>query len=323
MGIKWIQASEVLLENRESRAGEGIQRGGYARLLILGGANSGGEFMETLQRAHLSSGPDALYIFITNSSQVYGNHHLPTGDKSTMSIPQLAGAIAFWTVIACSFGFAQQPLPQPPLITTRGSAQIRVVPDLADLYFEVDVRNADLDAARKEESTRMAAVLATLRATGVAEAELQSSQVQIAPDYGDRRQETERVKFFRVFQSVCCTLHELNKIPDVTANAIAARATGIRDVVLRASEVRKYRDEARSKAALAAKEKASSLAVALGVKLGKPHTILEGASDDGRYTASNTSSVSNDATAEGEATDAFAPGTIFVNATVSVAFDLE
>ena len=201
-----------------------------------------------------------------------------------MKVTLLVIAVAISTPVL----FGQQPGPLPPLISTSGSAQIRVVPDLADLYFEVEVRNADLTVARKQQAERATKVLAALRAAGVVEAELQSSQVQIAPDYTDRRQETEKIKFYRVSQNISCTLHDIKKVPDVTTDAVAAGATGVREVSLRTSQLRKYRDEARAKAIHTAKEKATALATELGAKVGKPYAITEGPGSDWRYTSNNS-----------------------------------
>ena len=50
--------------------------------------------------------------------------------------------------------FAQQAAPLAPLVSTSGSAMVRVVPDLADLSFAVEVRNADLTLARKHHFAR-------------------------------------------------------------------------------------------------------------------------------------------------------------------------
>ena len=228
--------------------------------------------------------------------------------------------------IAAPVAGAQQPAQLPPLVSTTGSAQIRVVPDLADLYFEVEVRNIDLTVARKQQSERAAKVMAALRAAGVDEAELQSSQAQVTADYTDRRQETEKLKFYRVSQSISCTLHDLKKVPDITAAAVEAGATGVRDASLRTSQLRKYRDEARAKAVHAAKEKATALATELGAKVGKPYTITEGSAYDWRAGSSNNAiqnaATDNDQLGDGT-TPTFAPGTISITANVSVSFLLE
>jgi uncharacterized protein len=238
--------------------------------------------------------------------------------------------VAFILGIATSLVVAQTPptAPVPPLISTTGGAQIRVVPDLADLCFEVQIRGADLSAARKEQTERATKVLAALRGAGVTEAELQSSQVQIHPDYTDRRQESDKVKFYNVSQRICCTLHDVKKVPEVTANAIAAGVTGVSESTLRTSQLRKYRDEARAKAVRAAKEKAVALATELGAKVGKPYTITESPSYDWRGSMSNnvamqSSTTARDDSSDDNATASFAPGAISITANVTVSFLLE
>ena len=223
---------------------------------------------------------------------------------------------------------ADQPAaPAPPLISTTGTAEIRVVPDLADLCFEVEVRNADLTVARKQQADRAGKLLAALRAAGISENELQSSQVQIIPEYSDRRQETEKLRFYTVSQSICCTIHDVKKVPDLTSEAVVGGATAVRTATLRTSQLRKYRDEARAKAIQAAKEKAIALATELGAKVGKPYTITEDSAQNWRVTSSNyAAQVQNVAAAEpaGDGTmPTFAPGTISVTASVSVSFLLE
>jgi hypothetical protein len=218
---------------------------------------------------------------------------------------------------------AQESPHPPPLVSTRGSAEIRVVPDVADLSFEVEVRNADLTIARKQEEDRAAKVIAALRAAGVTEAELQTSQVMITADYSDRRSETEKARFYRVSQDVTCTLHDLKKVPDVTADAVAAGVTGVRNASLRTSELRKYRDQARSKAVQAAKEKAAALAGELGAKLGKPYAITEGGSFDSALSNNAQQVAIVSAQPEDTTQPAFAPGMIRVTANVEVSFLLE
>lgn len=217
----------------------------------------------------------------------------------------------------------------PRLISTTGSAELRVVPDLADLYFQVEVRNVNLALARQQQAERATKLLAALRAAGVAETELQSSQSQIRANYtnGDYQQ-TGKVTFYQVSQNVSCTLHDIKRVPDVTAAAVAAGATGVQEASLRTSQLRTFRDEARAKAIHAAKEKATALAKELGAKVGKSYNITE-ESDTGitpAWSNSNTSNFRTEMNGAGSSdgtTPAFAPGTISISAKVSVSFMLE
>lgn len=170
---------------------------------------------------------------------------------------------------------AAPPLP-PPMISTNGSAEIHVKPDLADLSFEIEIRNVDLAAARKQQAAITAKLLAALRAAEIKEQDLQASQVTISPTWNERHgAETATVKFYSVSQTVSCTARDVEKVPDITTAAIATGVTGMSPAVFRTTELRKYRDEARAQAIRAAKEKADALAKELGVKVGAPRTIQE------------------------------------------------
>src|SRR5580704_12616371 len=119
----------------------------------------------------------------------------------------------------------EETVPGRALVSTTGSAEIRVVPDLADLIFQVEVRSANLSQAQKEEAERVTKVLAALRGAGITEAELQTSQVEIAPRYDNHvtefARESTAVRFYSVSQHISCTLHEVKRIPAVTTDAVS------------------------------------------------------------------------------------------------------
>lgn len=217
---------------------------------------------------------------------------------------------------------AQQPVSQPSLISTSGNAVIRVVPDLVDIRFEVEIRNADLTLARQQQTERAIKVLAALRAAGVAETELQSSHIQISPNYTENRVETEKVRFYSVTQSISCTLHDLKKLPDLIAGAVAAGATSVERASFRTSELLKHRADARAKAIRAAKEKAIALASELGAKVGKPHRITENSGSDSSGGIS-FNAISTPIFDAGDTSATFAPGTIAVSEAIDVSFVLE
>ena len=237
----------------------------------------------------------------------------------------------FFTALPCLLAAvpltspAQQPATPLPLVTTTGSAEIKVVPDLVDLSFQVETRNADLDAARKEQSDRAAKILAALRATGVEEKDLSSEQAEISPDYSDGQKQSTNVRFYRVKQGFNCTLHEVNKLPEVTTAAITAGVNMVGLARLRTSESRKHKDTARRMAVIAAREKAVALAKELGAKAGRPYSITE---IDGITASRYQSQFMNSSSGLPSEIDTgdnltFAAGVISVSATVNVSFVLE
>jgi hypothetical protein len=236
--------------------------------------------------------------------------------------------------LANAQGIAQE----PPLVSTTGTAEIKVVPDLADLMFEIETRHADLAAARKAQAERVAKVLAALRAAGVEEKDLQTADIDIAPNYTESRRdstETTKVRFYAVSQSISVTLHDVKKVPDTIAAAMSAGATGMRNLGLRTSELRKHRDAARAQAIKAAKEKAVALSGELGAKVGKPYKISEtqggmgqgalfGLQNTNSYAPGNIGINAIDERISGQNGEStFAVGTISISASVSVSFLLE
>jgi uncharacterized protein YggE len=62
---------------------------------------------------------------------------------------------------------------------------------------------------------------------------------------------------------------------DILSDILEAGANYVRDVIFRTTELKKYREQARSHAITAAREKAVKLAKELGQKVGKPYIIQE------------------------------------------------
>ncbi len=130
------------------------------------------------------------------------------------------------------------------------------MPDLADLWFDVEVRHADLTQARMLQADRAEKVVKALRAAGIAEADLQTSQVTISPSYIENRQETANIQFYSVSQTVTCTVQDLKKVPGHHGSRFSRQEPPrSRPAQLRSSEYRKHRDEARLRAVRVAKEK--------------------------------------------------------------------
>ena len=215
----------------------------------------------------------------------------------------------------------------PPLVTTTGNSEVKVVPDLADLRFDIELRNTILKTALAQEAEKMSQLVAALKAAGIGERDLQTSQVTINPVYQQENgtyAETAKIAFFSVSQTVGCTLRDIQKITAITTRAIDAGANRVSGVTLRTSRLRQYRDQARVMAVKAAKEKALALAGELGSKVGKPHSITEQSSEIPTLLLGN-SFAQNVAAAPGDSgsNSAFEPGTISISATVTVAFVLE
>ncbi len=222
-----------------------------------------------------------------------------------------------------------------PTVTTTGRGEIKVVPDLADLNFQVEVRGGKLREILTKQAGRMGKVLAVLKTAGIKEADLQTTQVIIQPHYKRDEMghwETDELSYYSVSQSVSCTLSSIDRIlgnsspiTKVTEAAIEAGATGVGQVNLRSSKLRQHRDEARLLAVRAAKEKAIALAKELGARVGKPQTIVESPGEAYSFLGQqgfNRSMMGMEGGGGGSSPE-FELGTIKITAEVNVSFVLE
>lgn len=240
-------------------------------------------------------------------------------------IMRIPGALlAIWAVTS-TLALARADGPPPPLVTTTGQAEIKVIPDLADLSFDVEVRSVNLQQGLAEHSQNMAKLVAALKKAGIEDRDLQTSQVTISPVYhrDENRAETAKIAFFSITQTAGLTLRDIKKITSITTSAIDAGANRVGGVTLRTSKLRQHRDQARIQAIRAAKEKALALATELGSKVGKPYSISEQSHDPMPYARLGMQNSMAYAPGDAASSTTFEPGTISITATVTVAFLLD
>jgi uncharacterized protein YggE len=130
------------------------------------------------------------------------------------------------------------------------------------------------------------------------------------------------------------TLKEIGKFESLLTAALEAGANNVHGVQFRTTELRRYRDQARSLAIKAAQEKAVALAAELGQKVGRPLKIEEQQSNwwawyggwwGGGWSGAMTQNVVQNVSGGGQSSEdtTIAPGQITVNARVAVTFELE
>lgn len=224
--------------------------------------------------------------------------------------------------------------PVPRTISTTGEAEVRVVPDEVILTLGVETSDKDMDVAKKDNDARVSRVLAIARDLGIDRRLVRTDYLGIEPRYQDEYRAARSFLGYWVRKTVAITLNDVTKFEDLLSRCLAAGVTHVQGVNFRTTELRKYRDQARSMAIKAARQKAIDLAGELGQKVGKPRSIGEGyggwysgygswwGGRWGNYAAQN---VQTSVTAgPGVSEDGSLPlGQISVNASVNVTFELE
>lgn len=169
---------------------------------------------------------------------------------------------------------------QPIGISVNGEGRASGTPDVAVLILGVSTRGATVQAANAQAQEAANKLLATLRANGVAEKDIQTQQFSISPEYGRGRSPEDEPKItgYRVSNMVQVKVRriaEVGKVIDAAVSAVGD-ALQVQGVGLTIDDPKPLQEQAREKAMADAKAKAEQLAKAAGVGLGRPLAISEG-----------------------------------------------
>ena len=204
-------------------------------------------------------------------------------------------------------------------ITVKGRAEITVVPDQAVLNLGVQVFELELGEAKEKNDRIVLAVLEAAKKHGVSTEHLKTDYLHIQPRYRNTR-EDKTFLGYDVRQAIVVTVTDVDKVEDIISSALEAGANQVHGVEFRTSDPRKHKDEARSLALDAAKEKAAAMAARLGQKIGRPIAITEESATRFTPSASNVTRTSGAGIRNVEGT--MVAGRIAISATVSVKFEL-
>ena len=186
---------------------------------------------------------------------------------------QSAAALA----LAASFAMpARADSPLPPSIAVTGEASISVAPDLAEVEGGVTSEARTAREATDATNKAMGAVIAALKAKGVAEADIRTSHLLLQPQSAPRQQGgTPQITGYRASNSVTVRVHEIAKLADTIDTLLASGANEIDGIGFMVSKASALLDDVRPKAIADARRKAEIYAKAAGVAVGPPISISE------------------------------------------------
>ncbi len=165
---------------------------------------------------------------------------------------------------------------EPPLISVSGRAEVRVTPDEVLLTLGVETFDLDLATAKAANDVRIQAVLAVAIEHGISRSHLQTDYLNIEPHYEYEYERRRNFVGYAVRKTLVVTLRDIDKFESLLSGVLEAGANYVHGIDFRTTELRRYRDQARSQALKAAKEKAAAMAAELGLEVGEPRSIQEG-----------------------------------------------
>ena len=214
-------------------------------------------------------------------------------------------------------------------ISTSGDAEIRIAPDEVVLNVGVQTFDRVLKVAKTTNDSiiRRAIEVATLH--GVPQQNLQTDYISVEPHYQDG-DITRELRGYVVRKSLTIRLRNVPEFESLITDLLDNGVNVVHGIEFRTTELRKYRDQARTLAIKAAREKAEALAQAAGRSAGATLSIGDGGSGwyspyswwGGRgsgYSAQNVLQNTSGSETEGS----LAPGQITVTAHVGITVALD
>jgi uncharacterized protein YggE len=173
--------------------------------------------------------------------------------------------------------------PQPGTgISVLGSGAVLAQPNTARITLGSEVFDASLSNAQAEAARRMDAVIARLRAAGIADSDIHTVSYNINPQYDQRDQNQSVLRGYQVQNLVEVKTTTIGGLGTLLDDAVSAGATRVFGIRFEASNIEELKNQARDQAMANAKAKGEQLARDAGVSLGRPISIEE--SDPGGVT---------------------------------------
>lgn len=224
-----------------------------------------------------------------------------------------------------------------PKITVTGEAVVNVKPDKVVISLGIETSDADISTAKLKNNEIMQKSVLVMKELGIPEKDVQTDYLSVQPRW---KTESVRDTFLGYFvrNTLIVTIADVAKLEDLVTRVLQSGVNYIHGIDFQTTELKKYREQARELALLAAREKAEKMAAVLGQSIAAPIQINEnsiGSSSSylsswnawgyGRSLslgASNTQ-VSVGPENAGDITSTIALGKLAIRANVSVIFELK
>jgi uncharacterized protein YggE len=165
--------------------------------------------------------------------------------------------------------------PQPPVrtITVTGTGLVTLTPDIAYINIGVHSQDASASVATTDNNTKALAVIDAIKAAGVADKDIQTTNFSIYPQQQYDNNGVMTGIIYMVDDTVYVTMRDLTKLGGLLDDSVVAGANSINSISFDLADKTDALSQARSAAVAEARKQADELVAATGVTLGDVQTI--------------------------------------------------
>jgi uncharacterized protein YggE len=191
----------------------------------------------------------------------------------------MTGALALGAASLPTAEAAQAVATVPVLSGTRldvsATGEVTRVPDLAIISAGVQTLQPTATGAIEENATRMERVRAALKRAGIADKDIQTSTINLNPEYRYDQNQPPRLTGYRASNSVNVKFRDLKRSGAILDALVAEGANQINGPSLTIDKPESAYDEARTRAIAAGQARAELYARALGKRVVRLLTVSE------------------------------------------------
>jgi uncharacterized protein len=193
------------------------------------------------------------------------------------------------------------------------------VPDVAIISTGVVTRAASARSALEQNAARMERVRAALRRAGIPDRDIQTSNINLNPEYRYAENQPPRLTGYTASNQVSVRFRDIAKTGEILDVLVAEGANQINGPSLTIDKPEEALDEARTKAIAVGRARADIYARALGMRVVRLLSVSE---SGGSYPVPPPMPVMMEARAMGGAATKIDPGEQKVSVTLGMTFEL-
>jgi uncharacterized protein YggE len=218
---------------------------------------------------------------------------------------------------------AQQSMINQTITGTRldinATGDVTRVPDLATISAGVVSRAASATSAIQQTATRMARVRDALRRAGIADRDIQTSNVSLNPDYVYASNQPPKLSGYSATNQVTVRFHDIASTGKILDALVEQGANQISGPNLSVEHPEAALDEARTKAVAAGRARAELYARSLGMRVARVVSV----SESGGYAPPPPMPMATMAARAERAQTAIDPGEQKLEVGVAITFELQ
>ncbi|HEX2802679.1 MAG TPA: SIMPL domain-containing protein [Sphingomicrobium sp.] len=200
------------------------------------------------------------------------------------------------------------------------SGEVSRVPDLAVISAGVVTRAATATAALRENSDRMDRVLAALKSAGIADRDIQTSSINLNPEYRYVENQAPQLVGYTASNQVTVRFRDIRNSGKVLDALVSQGANQINGPNMTIEHPETALDEARAKAVAAGRARANLYARALGMRVVRIVSVSE---SGGSYPVPPPMPYAERAVMAGDAATKIVPGEQKLQVNLSMVFELQ